>query len=414
MQLMSEAFDVVVVGAGLVGLATARACLRAGGTVAVVEAEDRVAAHQSGHNSGVLHAGLYYRPGSRKAALCGRGRRALEEFCDRHAVRWQRTGKLVVATRDDQRPALEELVRRGRANGIEGIESLGPEGMRAHEPHVRGVAGLWVPVTGIVDFGAVARALRTEIEAGGGRVFLEAPLTHVRAAEERGVHATLLAGAHELRASFVVNCAGLHADRVARLCGVVPAARIVPFRGEYKELRPQARDLVRGLVYPVPDPRFPFLGVHFTRRVDGSVEAGPNAVLALSRHGYRWRDVSLRELAGYATNRGFWRMARRYWRTGLAEVGRSLSHAAFTRALQELVPAVCAEDLLPGGSGVRAQALTRDGTLADDFVFAEGPRSLHVLSAPSPAATACLAIGDEIAARAAVLRHGAGIAGGTP
>jgi len=209
----------------------------------------------------------------------------------------------------------------------------------------------------------------------------------------------LRAGGRELRAGFVVNCAGLHADQVARLCGVAAPARIVPFRGEYKELRPEARSLVRGLIYPVPDPRFPFLGVHFTRRIDGSVEAGPNAVLALSRHGYRWRDVSLPELASYALSPGFWRMARRYWRTGLGEVGRSLSHAAFTRALQELVPEVRADDLLPGGSGVRAQAVRPDGTLADDFVFAEGPGSLHVLSAPSPAATACLAIGEEIASK---------------
>lgn len=402
---MTETFDVVVIGAGLVGLATARARLRGnGGTVAVVEAEPHVAAHQSGHNSGVLHAGLYYRPGSQKAVLCARGRRLMEEFCDQNGVRWQRTGKLVVATRSDQAPALEELRRRGEANGLAGIEPLGPDGLRAHEPHVRGVAGLWVPATGIVDFRAVAGALHREVERLGGVVRLAAPLTGVR---RDGATFRLTAGAGELRARFLVNCAGLHADRVARLCGVHLPARIVPFRGEYKELRPSARALVRGLIYPVPDPRFPFLGVHFTRRVDGSVEAGPNAVLALSRHGYRWRDVSVRELIGYASSRGFWRMARRYWSTGLAEVRRSLSHGAFARALQELVPEVRPEDLAPGGSGVRAQALRPDGTLADDFVFAEGPNSLHVLSAPSPAATACLAIGEEIVAKAGGLRASA-------
>lgn len=396
---MIETFDVLVVGAGLVGLATARARLRSvGGRVAVVEAEHRVAAHQSGHNSGVLHSGLYYRPGSEKARLCGRGRQQMEAFCDEHGVAWQRTGKIVVATRPEQVPALDELLRRGGANGIAGIERLDPDGLRAREPHVRGVAGLWVPVTGIVDFQAVAAALQRELVHAGAAVLLGA---RVAAVHRDGAGFVVRAGDRELRARFLVNCAGLHADRVARLCGVRPPARIVPFRGEYKELRPSARGLVRGLIYPVPDPRFPFLGVHFTRRVDGSVEAGPNAVLALSRHGYRWRDVSLRETCSYAVSAGFWRMARRYWKTGLGEVGRSLSHAAFTRALQELVPDVGADDLLPGGSGVRAQALRPDGTLADDFVFAEGPGSLHVLSAPSPAATACLAIGEEIAARIA-------------
>ncbi|MEZ5967413.1 MAG: L-2-hydroxyglutarate oxidase [Planctomycetota bacterium] len=395
---MSETFDVLVVGAGLVGLGTARALLRGGGSLAVVEAEDRVAAHQSGNNSGVLHAGLYYRPGSEKARLCARGREQMVAFCDEHGVRWQRTGKLVVATRPEQVSALDELQRRGAANGLGGIERLGPDGLRSHEPHVRGVEGLWVPATGIVDFKAVAAALQGEIERAGGSVSLRAPVTAVR---RDGDAFVVRVGPRDVRARFLVNCAGLQADRVARLCGVQPPARIVPFRGEYKELRPQARDLVRGLIYPVPDPRFPFLGVHFTRRVDGSVEAGPNAVLALSRHGYRWRDVSVRDLCGYVANGGFWRMARRYWRTGFAEVGRSLSHGAFTRALQELVPEVAADDLLPGGSGVRAQALRRDGTLADDFVFGEGPGSLHVLSAPSPAATACLAIGEEIAAKVA-------------
>lgn len=394
---MTARHDLVVVGAGLVGLATARAWQRAGrGSVVVVEAEDRVAAHQSGHNSGVLHAGLYYRPGSEKARLCGRGRAALEAFCTAHGVRWQRTGKLVVATDASQVPALDELERRGRANGIDGIERLGPEGLRAHEPEVRGVEGLWVPVTGIVDFAGVAAALRAEIERAGGDVRLHSKVSAVR---DDGGELVVVAGDSEVRARFAVNCAGLHADRVARLFGVEPTARIVPFRGEYKDLRPEARGLVRGLIYPVPDPRFPFLGVHFTRRVDGSVEAGPNAVLALSRHGYRWRDVAPREVCSLAGSAAFWRMARRYWRVGFAEVFRSWSHRAFTRALQQLVPAVTAADLLPGGSGVRAQALRADGTLADDFVFAEGPRSLHVLSAPSPAATACLAIGEEIAAR---------------
>lgn len=385
-----------VVGAGLVGLATARALQRRGAQVVVVEAEAHVAAHQSGHNSGVLHTGLYYQPGSLKAQLCGRGRARLEAFCEQHGIAWRRTGKLVVATGDAQRGALDELARRGAANGLLGIARLDPHGLREREPEVRGVAGLWVPATGVVDFAAVAAALCAELRHGGAEVRLGARL---RAVTRDGAGFVLTAGGHELRAEFVVNCAGLWADQIARLCGVTPTARIVPFRGEYYALRAERRGLVRGLIYPVPDPRFPFLGVHFTRRVDDTVEAGPNAVLALSRHGYRWRDVSPRELAALAGHWPVWRMAGRYWRTGLAEVARSLSRRAFARALQQLVPAVTHDDLVPAGSGVRAQALRRDGTLADDFVFAQGPGSLHVLSAPSPAATACLAIGDEIAAR---------------
>ncbi len=393
-----ESFDLCVVGAGIVGLSTARALLaRSKVGLIVLEAEDRPAGHQSGHNSGVLHSGLYYRPGSLKAALCTEGREAMVRYCEERRLPFERCGKIVVATRAEEIPALDELERRGRANGLEGIERLGPEGLRAHEPEVAGIEGLWVPQTGILDYRAVAYALVRDVEAGGGIVRLRAAAGSIADDGERWIVET---PAGTIRARFLVNCAGLHADLVARRAGHRTSSRIVPFRGEYKLLRPERRNLVRHLVYPVPDPRFPFLGVHFTRGIDGSREAGPNAVLALARHGYRWRDVSLRDVWSMASYTGFWRMAARYGSTGLSEVHRSLSHAAFTRALQRLLPAIRAEDLLPGGSGVRAQAVDPDGSLADDFRFVEAPRALHVLSAPSPAATASLAIGRTIAEQA--------------
>jgi L-2-hydroxyglutarate oxidase len=387
--------EFLVIGAGLVGLATARALQRATGAhVEVVEAEDRLAAHQSGRNSGVMHSGLYYRPGSLKARLCARGRALLEDFCAAHEVPFERCGKLVVATSHAQLPALDELERRAAANGLGRLERLDASGIREAEPHAAGIAALRVEATGIVDFKGVAQALAGELTAGGGRLRLRA---RVHAIARDGGSFVVETTDGEARGRRLVNCAGLLADRVARLAGVEPDARIVPFRGEYKLLRVERRDLVRGLIYPVPDPRFPFLGVHFTRRIDGTVEAGPNAVLAAARHGYRWRDVSPRDVLDLAGYGGFWRMAARYWRTGLGEVWRSLSHRAFTRALQALVPDVRPADLVRGGAGVRAQVVERDGRLADDFRLAEGPGSLHVLSAPSPAATACLAIGEHLA-----------------
>ncbi len=394
-------YELCVIGAGIVGLATARAWIESGRrSLVVLEAEDRPAAHQTGHNSGVLHSGLYYRPGSLKAKLCAEGREEMARYCQEHSLPFERCGKVVVATRFEELPGLDELERRARANGLEGVERLDQGGLRAREPHVAGIAGLWVPHTGILDYREVARSFVRDVEQGGGRVHLARPAGALRREGERWIVET---PAGEIRARFLVNCGGLQADRIARRAGLAPSSRIVPFRGEYKLVRPERRSLVRNLIYPVPDPRFPFLGVHFTRGIDGSLEAGPNAVLALARHGYRWSDVSIGDLAEMASYGGFWRMAARYWRTGTGELVRSLSHAAFARSLQRLLPEIQPTDLLPGGSGVRAQAVDPDGTLADDFRFAEGERSLHVLSAPSPAATASLAIARSIVDRARTL-----------
>lgn len=386
-----------VVGGGLLGLATARALLRRdAGHVTVLEKEPEVAAHQSGHNSGVLHAGLYYPPGSEKATLCTTGRRALIAFCRENGIAHERCGKLVVATRNDQRPWLDRLEQRACANGLEGVERLGPDGLRDREPEVAGVCGLWVPMTGIVDYPAVARALARDVATRGGDVRCGEGLVGAR---QDGDGIVLRTGTSEHRTRFAVNCAGLQSDRVAQLFGSRPDVRIVPFRGDYAELAPERRSLVRNLIYPVPDPRFPFLGVHLTRTIDGRVETGPNAVLALAREGYRRGAVGTRDAWDTLRYPGWWRFAARHARTGLGELLRGFSSRRFVRDLQALVPAVRKGDLRPAGCGIRAQALDVRGRLVDDFRFTEGPRSLHVLNAPSPAATACLAIGEVIAQR---------------
>ena len=398
MTSLDGASDAAVVGGGLIGLATAMALAAAGRRVAVLEAEDRLAVHQSGHNSGVIHSGLYYKPGSLKATLCAEGARAMVRFCEEEGIAHERCGKLVVATEAEEIPRLDELERRGRANGLAGVRRLGPEEIREVEPHAAGIAALHVPGTGIADYPAVARAYGRRIEAAGGRVVTGARLTAVRG-DGPGLVAETTRGA--FACSLLVNCAGLQADRVARLCGAAPDIRIFPFRGEYYDLVPERRGLVRGLIYPVPDPRFPFLGVHLTRRVDGSVEAGPNAVLALKREGYRWRDVSLRDAAGIAAWPGFWHLAARFGGIGLYEVRRSLSKALFVRDLQRLVPAIGPKDVHRAGSGVRAQALDAKGGLADDFRIVRSERAIHVLNAPSPGATASIRIGQTIAEMAA-------------
>lgn len=390
--------DITVVGGGLVGLATARALVRRGRRVTVLEAENEVARHQSGNNSGVIHSGLYYKPGSLKAKLCVAGRDALYRFCEEKGLPHRRSGKLVVATEVGELPALDELERRGRENGLRDLERLGPDEIRKREPHVAGIAGLHVPETGIVDYRAVALALAEEIRDAGGAVRTGARLTGVR----RGAAGlTLETTAGGVATGFLVNCAGLQCDRVARLSGATPTVRIVPFRGEYYEVVPERRELVRGPIYPVPDPRFPFLGVHFTPTIDGHLEAGPNAVLALKREGYRWRDIHPRDLWSTLSYGGFWRLAGRYWRTGAMEVVRSVSKRRFVEALQKLVPEITMDDVRRAGSGVRAQAIHQGGKLLDDFCLESGERSLHVLNAPSPAATACLAIGESVAERVA-------------
>ena len=390
--------DVAVIGAGILGLATAKSLAEAGLSVLVLEQEAEIAKHQSGSNSGVIHSGLYYRPGSAKARMAVAGAERMYAFCEEFGVGAERCGKVVVATRESELERLAELKRRGDANGVPGIREIGPDELRDLEPHSAGIRALHVPSTGIADYPAVCRAYLSIIEELGGELRRRSRVAAIRV-ERDGVE--LSTGAGPVSAKWAVNCAGLQADRIARRAGgAVRDIRIVPFRGEYYELAEQARHLVRNLIYPVPDPAFPFLGVHFTRRLDGSVEAGPNAVLALRREGYRWRDVSLRDAFESLTWPGFLRLAMKHGATGMGEVWRSASKPAFTKALQRLMPALRGDQLRRGGAGVRAQALRRDGSLVDDFEIAETDRVIHVLNAPSPGATASLAIGDEIAARA--------------
>ncbi len=397
-------YDVAVAGGGIVGLATALALVESGQlSVVLLEAEERLAGHQSSHNSGVIHSGLYYLPDSLKAQTCREGREAMYRFCADEGIPYRQDGKLVVATRPEELAALAQLEARGRANGLAGIRQLGQEELRELEPEVTGLAGLWVPETGVVDFAKVAAAFARRVQARGAEIRTGA---RVVAAREDGSALVVETTAGDVHASLLVTCAGLQADRLARACGVDPGVMIIPFRGEYYELLPARRDLVRHPIYPVPDPRFPFLGVHFTRTIDDRVHAGPNAVLALKREGYRRTDVSARDVAEMLSFVGFWRMATRYWKTGLAEMGRSVSKSAFVRALQRLVPNLRAEDLVPGGSGVRAQAVDRSGALVADFRIVEGRRSLHVLNAPSPAATASISIGRHIARRALAMLAG--------
>lgn len=390
--------DVVVIGGGIVGLATARALLlrRAAERVVVLEAETRVAAHQTGRNSGVVHSGLYYKPGSSKAENCAAGREAMYRYCEERGVPFKRCGKVVVATREDERPRLEELRLRGTANGLRDLRIMDRAELRELEPEVDGIAGLHVTEAGIVDYGEVARRFAEDVLAAGGEIRTGA---RVHAVEVRG-------GAHHLETSsgtfesvVLVNCAGLQCDRVARMCGVEPDVAIVPFRGEYYELTPEASALVRNPIYPVPDPAFPFLGVHLTPTIHGRVEAGPNAVLAFRREGYRKTDISPRDLGEVLGFPGFWALARRHWRYGLSEIVRSLDKKRFVAAVQRLVPAIESGHLVPGKTGVRAQAVARDGRLLDDFHIVQDGRSVHVLNAPSPAATASLSIGEHIADR---------------
>jgi len=382
--------DVAVVGAGLVGLATARALAASGRSVVVLEAEPAVAEHQSGHNSGVIHAGLYYRPGSLKARLCVEGRERLYAFCRERGIACEQCGKVVVATTAAEVQRLGELEQRGLANGLAGLTRLTPQQIREHEPHASGLAGLFVPQTGVVDFAGVARAIAAELPdvRTGHRVL---------SARVDGDAVTVETSRGTVRALALVTCAGLQADRVARACGHEPRCRIVPVRGEFWRLRAAAEHLVRHLIYPVPDPSLPFLGVHLTRRVTGVVEAGPNAVLALNRHGYRRGRPRAADAVELLTWSGAWRMAARHWRTGVVQAGRSLSRRASARALRALVPELEPGDLVAGPRGVRAMAVDPDGTLVDDFRIERSVRAVHVLNAPSPAATACLAIGRYVA-----------------
>jgi len=394
-----ERVDVVIVGGGIVGLATAKSILeqRPGASVVVLEKESHVGTHQTGRNSGVIHAGLYYQPGSLKAELCVDGGRRMHEFCEEHGIEIGHTGKVVVATDTDQIPALEELAARAAANGVE-TQRVGPDGLRDHEPHANGVEALWVPITAIVSFGQVAAALAGQLEAEGGRVQTDSAV--IGAHRESGRTVIETEAGHELAADRVVNAAGLHVDRVAELLGHTPAVRIVPFRGEYRALVTEARSLVRGLIYPVPDPRFPFLGVHFTRMIHGGVEVGPNAVLSTAREGYTRTNVSAADLADTFKQAGFWKLARQHWKTGVSEVWRSVVMSAFVKDARRLVPALEPHHLGDFRAGVRAQAVDADGGLLQDFAIEEEDGIVHVLNAPSPGATSSLAIGDYIASLA--------------
>jgi (S)-2-hydroxyglutarate dehydrogenase len=388
-------YDVIIVGGGIIGLSVALEITQRFPRIRtlLLEKEDRVARHQSGHNSGVIHSGIYYKPGSLKAKLCVAGAAAMIEFSREHGIPHSICGKVIVATRQEELQSLEELRRRGEANGVAGVRLIGSAELRDLEPNASGLHALVVPSTGVTDYVAVCDKYAELIVARGTSILTSAEVLSIkRSANEvvletkRGTFST----------TYFINCAGLFSDRISRMAGDEPQVRIAPFRGEYYDLVPERSSLVRALIYPVPDPRFPFLGVHFTRRISGRVDAGPNAVLAFRREGYRRTDFKLKELGSSLAFPGFWRMAAKYWRSGFDEVYRSFSKAAFVRALQRLVPAARDEDLVPGGSGVRAQALKRDGTLVDDFQFVQSGNTLHVLNVPSPAATASLLIGRAI------------------
>jgi L-2-hydroxyglutarate oxidase len=396
-----DPYDVVVIGAGILGLATARELLTRNPRIRllVVDKETGLAAHQTGHNSGVLHSGLYYQPGSMKALLCRSGKASLEHYAEERDIPVQFCGKLVIAADPAELPALEELRRRGEANGVPGIEMLGPDGLKDIEPHAVGCAALWSPSTAIVDYKSVAAAMARDIADAGGTIELGVEITSV---SSRPTQYLLGTSTGTVAARHVVACAGLQADRLARLTGSIPTEQIVPFRGDYYTLTETAATMVRGLIYPVPDPRFPFLGIHLTRTTDGRVLAGPNAVLALHREGYRRRDFSARDVGSVLGAPGFRRLARRYWRTGASEMWRDWNKQAFLGAVRRFVPEIESRDLIWGPSGVRAQAVDPDGSLVDDFRLGTDGKFLHVRNAPSPAATASMAIASHLADQAAV------------
>ncbi len=393
---MDRSFDVAITGAGIIGLATGMSLLEEfpGLRVAIFEKEKTIAAHQTGHNSGVIHSGLYYRPGALKARLCISGHDEIVRFCREQNIRHEICGKVVIATRYEELPVLDELYRRGSENGVAGLKMLTGAEVKEIEPYARSIRGMLVPSAGIVDFVQVAKAYAESFRRGGGEMFLATKVGRVKDFGPKTLQIQTNRGKFQSRA--LINCAGLYSDLVARSCGLTPSCRIVPFRGEYYRIKPERAFLVKNLIYPVPDPRFPFLGVHFTRMIDGGIEAGPNAVLAFAREGYGRLRISPLELADTLSYAGFWRLVSRYWNTGMGEMRRSFSKSLFSRGLQELMPAISRDDLDPGGAGVRAQALGRDGRLLDDFVIQQTDKMIHVLNAPSPAATSSLSIAKRI------------------
>ena len=392
--------DIAIVGGGIVGLATALAHTERypQARVVILDKETKIATHQTGHNSGVIHSGIYYKPGSLKARLCTEGARLMKVFCSEHGIHWELCGKLIVATDESELGRLTNIHERGQANGLQGLRVLEGDEVKAYEPNCRAVRALLVPETGIVDYVQVADKMAELLKRRSVEIMTGAGVTAIRRA---GQSLILDTARGPVESRFLVNCAGLYSDHVARLMGIRPEVRIIPFRGEYYMLRPDRRSLVKNLIYPVPDPEFPFLGVHFTRTVHGDVEAGPNAVLAFAREGYTLGTVKPGETLGLLGYAGFWHMARRYWKMGSYELYRSASKAAFVRSLQKLVPAIQIGDIQRGGAGVRAQAVSPNGSLVDDFRISVAEGAVHVVNAPSPAATASLAIGRHIAGLAA-------------
>jgi L-2-hydroxyglutarate oxidase len=402
MSEYDQLFDVAVIGGGIVGLATAYEITRSypDASLILIEKERDLACHQTGHNSGVIHAGVFYKPGSAKARTCTRGAALLRRFCAENNVRYHECGKIIIARNEAEIAILEELHRRGTANGVPRLALFGSERLREIESHATGMRALHVPTAAIVDYRKVSSALAEQIENAGGKILTAAAVNAIRKTPTEAVLQTV---GGDVRVRNYIACAGLHSDRIVRLAGSRPQAKIIPFRGEYFKLLPHRQHLVRGLIYPVPDPRFPFLGIHLTRVIDNGVEAGPNAVLALAREGYRKQDINLRDVGEIISYPGFWKLLARHWRVAGGEVFRSLSKRAFAKELSTLVPEISEQDLVPAPAGVRAQALLASGLLVDDFMIVEKPHSLHICNAPSPAATASLAIAQEIVARSASL-----------
>ena len=389
-------YNVVVIGGGIVGLASALKIKQSNPKlrVAVVEKEKELASHQTGHNSGVIHSGLYYKPGSLKAKNCVDGYHQLVKFCEEEEINFELCGKVVVATKKEQLPTLNMLFERGKKNGLTGLKKLIGDELKEHEPYVNGIQGIFVPQTGIIDYKEVSFKYADKFLHFGGEIFADNKVEDIR---ENNGFVQIRTNHQTLTTRLVINCSGLYSDQVAKLTGMPVNYRIVPFRGEYFKIKKEKEYLVKNLIYPVPDPNFPFLGVHFTRMIGGGIEAGPNAVLAYKREGYKKSDISIADLAGTFGWKGFRKVAAKYWKTGLGEFYRSYSKNAFTKALQELIPDVKKEDLVPGGSGVRAQACDKDGGLIDDFLILENEKIINVGNAPSPAATSSLAIGDHVA-----------------
>ena len=388
-------YDIVIVGAGIIGLSTAYRAQQKfpEKSILILEKEDGIGRHQSGHNSGVIHSGIYYPPGSSKAKNCLHGYRLLLEFSREFGVKHEICGKIIVATENDELDRLENIRMRGEQNGLEGLRFLSKEELAEKEPHVNAVKALWVPQTGIIDFPQMMVRLKDLIIKGGGKISFG---QRVQKMVERNGELIVETGDQEIRTKLLINCAGLYSDKVSRRAGINTDVKIIPFRGEYYKIKKEREYLVKNLIYPVPDPNFPFLGVHFTRMINGGIEAGPNAVLAYAREGYKKSDINIPELAESLSWPGFQKVARKYYRTGLGEFYRSYSKSAFTKALQKLIPEIKKEDLVPGGAGVRAQACDRKGGLLDDFRIEKNEKSIHVINAPSPAATSSLSIGEYI------------------